>query len=110
MLCCWRRRRAGFYDDDEHYHVHRRRRDRRHATVTAFCLITASVLFLFVALSLPIIKSVYLLQLEGHPSSSQPATSLGTQLRLGVWGFCGNKAPPTRSPSRFFFFFCFFTP
>lgn len=110
MLCCWRRRRADFYDDDEHYHVHRRRRDRRHATVTAFCLITASVLFLFVALSLPIIKSVYLLQLEGHPSSSQPATSLGTQLRFGVWGFCVTRSAHTRPPSRFFFFFCFFTP
>src|SRR6266850_6491205 len=86
MLCCGRRR-ADFYDDDEYYHVHHRRRNRRYATVTAFCLITASVLFLFVALSLPIIKSVYLLKLEGHPSSSQPATSLGTEIRFGVTGF-----------------------
>ena len=108
MLCCWRRR-ANLYDDDEYYHVHYRRRNRRHASVTAFCLITASVLFLFVALSLPIIKSVYLLQLEGHPSSSQPATSVGTQLRFGVWGFCVTRSAHA-STLFVFFVFCWFLP
>jgi hypothetical protein len=44
--------------------------------------------FLFVALSLPIIKSIYLLKLDGHAVSDVPATSIGTELRFGVWGFC----------------------
>jgi len=72
------------YDDpNSKLYVH-----RRHAAVTGFCLVTASILFLFVALSLPIIKTVYLLQINGHPSSSQPETSIGTELRFGVWGLC----------------------
>ena len=100
MVFCWRRRgRFDGYYGDNHY-AHRRWRKHHHAIVTGFCLITASILFLFVALSLPIIKSIYLLQLEGHPSSSQPATSIGTELRFGVWGFC-----VTRSARITFFFF-----
>ena len=59
---------------------------------TGFCLLTASILFLFVALSLPIIKTVYLLQINGHPSPSQPETSIGTELRFGVWGFCVTRS------------------
>ena len=76
--------------DDAHFRL--RRRNRRHATFTAFCLIAASILFLFVALSLPIIKSVYLLQINGHPSPSQPATTIGTEIRFGVWGFCVTRS------------------
>jgi hypothetical protein len=82
----WRRRER--FDEYDDHHLHIRHRNRRHATVTGFCLVTASILFLFVALSLPIIKTVYLLQINGHPSSSQPETSIGTELRFGVWGFC----------------------
>lgn len=80
------------YDEYDDHHLHVRLRNRRHATFTGFCLLTASILFLFVALSLPIIKSVYLLQLSGHPSASQPETSIGTELRFGVWGFCVTSA------------------
>lgn len=87
MVCCWRRRRR--FDD---FDFHARRRNRRHATFTGFCLLTASILFLFVALSLPIIKTVYLLQINGHPSPSQPETSIGTELRFGVWGFCVTRS------------------
>ena len=54
-----------------------------------FCLFNAFILFLFIALSLSIIKVVYLLQkINGYPSSSLPETSIGTELRFGVWGFC----------------------
>jgi hypothetical protein len=97
MVFCWRGR--GRVDDyDDYYYLHRRR-NRHHAVFTGFCLISASILFMFIALSLPIIKSVYLLQLSGHPSSSQPATSIGTELRFGVWGFCVTRSAP---PNVFF--------
>ncbi|KAI0254435.1 actin cortical patch SUR7/pH-response regulator pali [Lactifluus subvellereus] len=85
-MASWRRH--GRLDDYEYYHRHHRHRNRRHATVTGFCLIAAFVLFLFVALSLPIMKSVYLLQFNGRTASNVPATSVGTELRFGVWGFC----------------------
>ncbi|KAI0300471.1 actin cortical patch SUR7/pH-response regulator pali, partial [Multifurca ochricompacta] len=62
------------------------------AVVTGFCLFAAFVLFLFVALSLPIIKSVYLLQIDGNTSPTLPKTSIGTELRFGVWGFCATSA------------------
>ena len=86
MVFCWRRRER-FDEYDDHY-LYLRHRNRRHATFTGFCLFTAFILFLFIALSLPIIKAVYLLQINGHPSSSLPETSIGTELRFGVWGFC----------------------
>jgi len=85
-MASWRRR--GRLDDYEYFHRHHRHRNRRHAVVTGFCLITAFTLLLFVALSLPIIKSVYLLKFNGHAASDVPATSIGTELRFGVWGFC----------------------
>jgi hypothetical protein len=81
----------GRLDDYKYYHRYHRHRNRRHAAVTGFCLIAAFVLFLFVALSLPIIKSVYLLKFDGHTSSNTPATSIGTELRFGVWGFCATR-------------------
>ena len=86
MVFGWRRRER-FDEYDEHY-LYLRHRNRRHAAVTGFCLFAAFILFLFVALSLPIIKNVYLLQINGHPSASLPTTSIGTELRFGVWGFC----------------------
>ena len=86
MAYGWRRRER-FDEYDDHY-LYLRHRNRRHATITGFCLFAAFILFLFVALSLPIIKNVYLLQINGHPSSLQPTTSIGTELRFGVWGFC----------------------
>ncbi|KAF8504577.1 SUR7/PalI family-domain-containing protein [Russula emetica] len=86
MVFGWRRRER-FDEYDDHY-LYLRHRNRRHATFTGFCLFTAFILFLFIALSLPIIKTVYLLQINGHPSPSLPETSVGTELRFGVWGFC----------------------
>lgn len=77
------------FDNDNDYLQYR---NRRHATFTGFCLLTAFILFLFIAISLPIFKSVYLLQINGHPSPSLPETSIGTELRFGVWGFCVNSA------------------
>jgi uncharacterized BrkB/YihY/UPF0761 family membrane protein len=82
---------GGRLDDYKYYHRIHRHRNRRHAVSTGFCLITAFFLLLFVALSLPIIKSVYLLQLNANTASDVPATSVGTELRFGVWGFCATR-------------------
>jgi hypothetical protein len=89
---------GGRLDDYKYYHRIHRHRNRRHAAVTAFCLIAAFVLFLFVALSLPIIKTVFLLQLDGHTASNVPATSVGTELRFGVWGFCVTRFASQSTP------------
>ncbi|KAF8271126.1 hypothetical protein EI94DRAFT_1770589 [Lactarius quietus] len=51
----------------------------------------AFLLFLLVALSLPIIKSIYVLQIKSLTSPAQPETSVATQLRFGVWGFCASS-------------------
>jgi hypothetical protein len=113
MAFSWPRRRSS-HGGDRFYSRHHRRLNRHHATVTGFCLFTASLLFIFVALSLPIIKSVYLLQLNGHPSSSLPATSIGTELRFGVWGFCVTRyvgtAQSVTTAFLFLFFFVFCPP
>jgi uncharacterized metal-binding protein len=82
---------GGRLDDYKFYHRIHRHRNRRHAVFTGFCLIVAFFLLLFVALSLPIIKSIYLLQFRANTASDVPATSLGTELRFGVWGFCATR-------------------
>ena len=87
MLCCWRRR--GRFDDyDDYDHLHHRR-NKRHATVTGFLLFGAFLLFLLVALSLPILKSIYLLEIRSK--TSQIETTVATRLRFGVWGFCASR-------------------
>ena len=87
MLCCWRRRgRFDDYDDYDHFH---HRRNKRHATVTGILLFGAFLLFLLVALSLPILKSIYLLEIRSK--TSQIETTVATRLRFGVWGFCASR-------------------
>jgi hypothetical protein len=53
-------------------------------------LFTAFFLLLLVGLSLPIIKSVYIMELEGIPQD-QPPTSIATRLQFGVWGVCASR-------------------
>ncbi|KZP28507.1 hypothetical protein FIBSPDRAFT_852648 [Athelia psychrophila] len=71
-------------------------RPLQHHRIVSACsfvlLFIAFVLFLLVALSLPIIKTVYLLSLKAKVAPGQPATSIGTELRFGVWGVCVNSA------------------
>lgn len=101
-----------------HHHHHRRRRHHRHhsrwhacfpcfayrkprfhstaryrftAVLTFFVLLGAFALYLLPALSLPIIKSVYLLQINFATPADQPPTSVATNLRFGVWGFCASS-------------------
>lgn len=71
-----------------HHRHHQHRRERGHTGGTTFLLLCAFILFLLVALSLPIIKPIYLLQLDGIITNNQPETSIGTQVRFGVWGLC----------------------
>ena len=51
----------------------------------------AFVLMLLVALSLPIIKPVFLLSVVATTVSELPETNLATELRFGVWGFCATR-------------------
>lgn len=69
------------------HHTHR----YRCASVTTFIILfCAFVLYLLVALSLPVIKAVYLFQLN-FTSANQPPTSIATNFRFGVWGFCASS-------------------
>ncbi|TFK50975.1 hypothetical protein OE88DRAFT_1712838 [Heliocybe sulcata] len=73
---------------------------RHHRTLSLFIhglFFVAFLLFLLVALSLPIIKTIYLLTLHAEPRADQPATNVATELQFGVWGFCATSVlnPPT---------------
>lgn len=61
------------------------------AVLSAVVLFFAFVLYLLPALSLPIIKPVYLLQINFATAANQPSTSVATNLRFGVWGFCASS-------------------
>jgi hypothetical protein len=40
---------------------------------------------------LPIIKGIYLFTLKATVGPNAPVTSIGTELRFGVWGVCVNR-------------------
>ncbi|GJE91351.1 SUR7/PalI family protein [Phanerochaete sordida] len=61
------------------------------AVLTFVALLFAFVLYLLPALSLPIIKAVYLMQINFATPPDQPPTSVATNLRFGVWGFCASS-------------------
>jgi len=64
--------------------------------ISGLLLVVSFVLFILVALSLPILKSIYLLKAKST-STGQPATSIATELRFGVWGVSQNSAFGQRS-------------
>ena len=67
---------------------------RQHMRVVFAAMIVmfiAFVLMLLVALSLPIIKPVFLLSVVATTVSELPETNLATELRFGVWGFCATR-------------------
>jgi hypothetical protein len=108
----WRRRRAAAlaYDphygvrsrgghDHEHEHGHRGHHDHHHdhhnhggryrgrrcvAFTTALFTFATFVLFVLVALSIPIIKVVWLFTVHAKVNGNAPATSIATELRLGA--------------------------
>lgn len=66
----------------------------RHKTlsiVTSALLLTEFLFFLLTALSLPIIKPIYLLGVNSQVQPGQPVTSVATRLRFGVWGACAYR-------------------
>jgi type IV secretory pathway component VirB8 len=54
-------------------------------------LLVAFIIFLIVALSLPIIKTVYLLKFSALPNPNLPQTDIATTLKFGVWGVCATR-------------------
>ncbi|KZT21052.1 hypothetical protein NEOLEDRAFT_1181981 [Neolentinus lepideus HHB14362 ss-1] len=73
---------------------------RHHPVLSLFIhgfFFVAFLLFFLVALSLPIIKTIYLLTLHAQPQANEPATNVATEVQFGVWGFCATSVlnPPT---------------
>ncbi|PFH52172.1 hypothetical protein AMATHDRAFT_74453 [Amanita thiersii Skay4041] len=70
-------------------------RHRAIASISVSLLLAAFVLLLLVAISLPIIKPIYILALQSTIQVQH--TTVATELRFGVWGVCaantvGNQA------------------
>ncbi|KAG7449711.1 uncharacterized protein BT62DRAFT_886449 [Guyanagaster necrorhizus] len=62
-------------------------------SIVSLALLFVAFLFLFlVGISLPIIKTIYLVRVYSTAESDQPATSIATELRFGVWGVCALSA------------------
>ncbi|KAG6864781.1 hypothetical protein C0991_007155 [Blastosporella zonata] len=66
------------------------------SSVAFFLLFVAFIILLFVSISLPIVKSVYLLSVQSTLTGQVP-TNIATELRFGVWGLCASSVldPPT---------------
>jgi len=64
---------------------------RPHAFLTAALFFVAFLLLLFVSVSLPIFKPVYLFTLNGVTNPSQPETIVATEIRFGIWGLCATN-------------------
>ncbi|TDL18061.1 hypothetical protein BD410DRAFT_901114 [Rickenella mellea] len=66
-------------------------RHRRVALAIHLLLLVSFILLLLVAISMSILKPVYLMSVHATPQKGQPATSIATELRFGVWGFCATS-------------------
>ena len=67
---------------------------RRHTAIVGLAitlLVTSFVLLLLVSISLPILKAVYLFTLEAKDVEDLLPTSIGTEVRFGVWGYCATR-------------------
>jgi len=60
------------------------------STLSFLLLFIAFILILLVGISLPVVKTVYLLSVKST-TDNQPATSVATELRFGVWGVCATS-------------------
>ena len=72
-------------------HSHHRRKYNALIVVTVVLLFAAFLLQLLVALSLPIIKPVYLLAVVSATRDRIVPTAIATELRFGVWGYCATR-------------------
>lgn len=76
-------REAGYHKPLVHY---------RYISLAAFLLLfIAFIIALLIALSLPIIKTVYLLRVDAIVNPNQPRTNIATVLKFGVWGVCATR-------------------
>jgi len=73
-------RQAGYHKPLVHY--------RYVSFATFLILFVAFLIFLLVGLSLPIIKTVYILKFSASPNKNQPQTDIASTLEFGVWGVC----------------------
>ncbi|EIN06794.1 hypothetical protein PUNSTDRAFT_145277 [Punctularia strigosozonata HHB-11173 SS5] len=88
----WRRR----HHHDHHHHDPRhhhyqyptRRLTRRLIIFTILVTFCAFVLELLPAISIPIVKDIWLASIHAKTQANQPATAVATEIRVGVWGFC----------------------
>jgi hypothetical protein len=81
-------RQAGYHRPLAHY--------RYISLATFLVLFVAFLLFLLVALSVPIIKTVYILKFTALANPNQPQTDVATTLKFGVWGLCATRCVPLR--------------
>ncbi|KAI0807443.1 actin cortical patch SUR7/pH-response regulator pali [Fomes fomentarius] len=58
------------------------------AKISSLFLLVSFLLLLFVSLSIPIIRSIYLFQLSADTSSSFFNSGASGSARFGVWGYC----------------------
>jgi len=64
----------------------------RKISLAAFILLAiAFLLFLLVAISIPLVKTIYLLKINAAQNPNQPATGVASTIKLGVWGFCATS-------------------
>ncbi|KIJ31283.1 hypothetical protein M422DRAFT_234667 [Sphaerobolus stellatus SS14] len=56
-----------------------------------FCLFVSFLLLLLVSLSLPVIKTLYILQVQSAPVSKLQIANVAADLRFGVWGVCATS-------------------
>lgn len=84
---------AQFVKDSHHKRVQpKKRRLHTGIVVTAIALLLiAFVLLLLVSISLPIVKAVYLFTLQAKDAEDLQPTSIGTEVRFGVWGYCATR-------------------
>jgi len=57
---------------------------------TAVALFAAFLLLLLVSLSLPLIKSIYILEISANLPTGTPPSSIATAIRFGLWGYCAS--------------------
>jgi hypothetical protein len=72
------------------YHQQTLTRFRVVSLVSFVMHLTAFILLVLVGLSMPIIKSICLVRLQADVRN-EPATSIVTELRFGVWGVCASR-------------------
>lgn len=58
------------------------------AAITPLLVFTAFLLLLLVSLSIPIIKTIYILRLTAYVGASVLDASAQAVARFGVWGYC----------------------